>query len=262
MIIAPFYKKIKKSGSKHVNQRINVVNWIQILKMMKESFYKFNPKEYEFIVQTDSVTELLDLDCYRSPIDDDGLMASIVKSNTNFVKNHHGKMILVGADHLFVNRVDNFFEKDFDLAFFIGVKRKAVNNSVVLVNKNNSNSLLIDEFFQDRENIFFDELQPKVQEWGGDQSSISHLLEKEKIISQYIEHKKTFFNYNGLKIKLFDYGSNYVYAANRNGSVDNLKGDAIILDFKSVERKSIITDAYMNINKMHIRNIMNVLNRK
>lgn len=252
MIVAPFYKKLHNSDNQEVRDRIGVMDWQECVTMMKNSFYMFNPPDYKFIMQTDLHTEVQGIDVHRTDHGDLGLMASIVKSNTDFVLSHCDKIILTGADHLFTGNVSRFFEEDFDIAFFIGAARKRVNNTAVLVNANESNKKAIDDFFIQRENVFFNEVTEQVQEWGGDQSSITDLLEKNGIISEYLKSQKRDFLFNGLKIKLYHYGEHFVKPSSRDGSYKIVE-KMILLDFKTLERKRGFKSVYKNLMRAQVK---------
>lgn len=246
MIVAPFYKKLHKSSNHEVHERIGVMDWQQCMTMMKKSFYTFNPPEYKFIMQTDLHTEIQGIEAHRTDHKDLNLMSSIVRSNTDFVLSHCDKMVLVGADHLFTGDVSAFFKEDFDIAFFIGATRTRVNNTAVLVNANESNKGSIDEFFIQRENLFINEVTENVKEWGGDQSSITGLLEKKGIVSEYIRSRKRDFIFDGLRIKLYDYGVHYIRPSNRDGSF-KFSESMVMLDFKTIERKKVFQNVYWNL---------------
>lgn len=246
MIVAPFYKKLVSSNNLEIDERIKNVDWLANISMMRSSFYKTNPSDYKFIMQTDMHTEIDDIDAHRTDHKDLNLMASIVRSNTDFVLSHCDKMVLVGADHLFTGDVARFFEEDFDLGFFINVRRDSINNTVVLVNKNEKNKHLIDDFFVRRERVYYKELKRNIKEWGGDQESLAVLLQKNEIISEYVNTKKRDFTFNGLKIKLYEYNEHFLRVVS-NTNYNVFYENILILDFKSVKRKSFIKKTYENL---------------
>ena len=42
-------------------------------------------------------------------------MESIIVANIDFVKNTVGKSVMVGVDNIVLNKIDNFFDEEFDL---------------------------------------------------------------------------------------------------------------------------------------------------
>lgn len=247
MIVAPFYKKLETSDNHEIEKRIERINWVDNILMMKNSFYKFNHRSYKFVMQTDLHTAIQGVATHRTDHGDLNLMASIVRSNTDFVLSHCDKMVLVGADHLIVGDVADFFREEFDIGLFINVTRDSINNTVILVNKNEENGGLVDEFFIQREKTY-NELDLDTRQWGGDQKSITLLLEKNRIISEYMNTNRRDFLLNGLKIKLYEYNVHFLYAVNSENHKEFTK-NMLILDFKSLLRKTYIKKTYENLLK-------------
>jgi hypothetical protein len=233
---APFYKDINPDASHHkkLKRRIGNVDYRKSLKLLYDSFKKFNPHN-EFVVQTDQSTDL-PYACHRSNLSKFNLMESLVVANLNFVKDHIGKSILVGADNIVLSSVDNFFEDDFDLGFYcIGQKNENeklnLSNGVVLINSNNSNHDRIVNFFNERHLIYqgYDE---QYKSWWGDMLSLNHLLSRKNIIHEFYESNKTkkIYNFDGLKIKIFEIDKEHVKWVNGEGLYNKGEKD-ILLDF-------------------------------
>lgn len=201
-----YHKKLRK--------RIYEVDYLKCLDLCYKSFVHTNPHN-KFIVQTDETTNL-NYECYRSNISDLNLMESIVASNLNFVRDHIGKSVLVGADHLVVNKIDAFFNEDFDLGFYCQQnynKEAATNlsNSVVLINSNKTNHKKIVDFFNRRYEIYKN-YPPEYKTWWGDQLSLFTLVNEKNIVEEFYNSNQTkrFYDFDGLKIKIFKYDHEYL----------------------------------------------------
>jgi hypothetical protein len=245
---APFYKNLKKSSenmSTELRERVNFFDYMDAIEKLKNTFYAYNSKDHKFVIQTDEFTETNGIDCFRSNLSDVPLMGAIVKANTNFVKNHMGKLILTGADHLICGSVEAFFKDEFDLCFFVHPKKRYVRNSVVLVNSNENNKDRIDKFFQTREEFYYKSTEEE-KKWGADMYSINRALESKGLITKYFENKNNhFFDYDGLKVKIMDYdGSAYVKPLDATGRLV-VKSLDIVIDVKGgAYRKRFFTKAY------------------
>lgn len=233
--LAPYYRNIEGIKlNKKLKQRQGF-DYKKCLDMMKLTFYKNNPNDYDFIVQTDELTQI-NHNVHRTVSSHLNLMESIMIGNMKYVHDSLGKHVLVGADHLICKDIGYFFDDRFDLGFFALPEFDSnfelnINNTVVLINKTDNNCQSIDTFFTDRYNKFKD-LQASNKAWYGDQKSISLLLEDEKIITNYYESKKkkTLFRYKDLIVKIFPYGELYLK------NVQNLKNfviedSDILIDF-------------------------------
>lgn len=236
--LVPFYKilnetKISKKLKKRINNN-NQFNYLDALDKLRSTFLKTNP-EGRFVVQTDTVTKLDFPDVFRSDLINCNLIEAIVISNLNFIKQNQGKIILVGTDHLISGSLDSIFQEDYDIAtcvigdqFDDTHRTNIINFMFVNSNKNNHNNII--KFFEDRKNVF-NNFEERDRLWWGDQKSLSVMLETKNIISKYYESKgeNNIFDYNGLKIKLFQYNDNFVGGSDSKGNIANEK--SLIIDF-------------------------------
>ena len=234
---APFYKDIDPDTGidhKKLKRRIGKINYREKLNLLYESFIMFN-QHNKFIVQTDETT-ILPYTCNRSNLNNLNLMESIIVANLDFVKNNVGKSVMVGADNIVLNKIDNFFDEEFDLGIFCLEERDPnekynVTNGVILVNSNLENQNKIVDFFIQRHEIYktFDY---KYKTWWGDMLSLNVLLSQKEIVSKFYESKKTkkIHDFNGLKIKLFEVNKKYYKFVNSDGYYNKNKND-ILLDF-------------------------------
>lgn len=248
---APFYKDLSSSTevmSLELKERVDSFDYINAIERLRDTFYAFNSSDYKFVVQTDEFTDTRGIDSFRTDLSDVPLMGAIVKSNTNFVKNNIGKLILTGADHLICGNVEEFFKDDFDMCFFVHPKKRYVRNSVVLVNSTPSNIDKIYDFFCKRED-FYHLASEEEKKWGADMYSINRALEDKEIISKYFSDKNNhLFDYNGLKVKILDYdGSKYVKPLKTSGNL-TINSMDIVIDIKGGNyRKKFFMKAYGEI---------------
>lgn len=233
---APFYIDIDPVGHhpKKLKRRIGNVDYRESLKLLHDSFKIFNPNN-EFIVQTDQITDL-PYSCHRSDLYRFNLMESLIVANLNFVKDHIGKNILVGADNIVLNSVDDFFQDEFDLGFYCIGQRNSneklnLSNGVVLVNSNHANHDKIVNFFNSRYLIYQD-YEEQYKSWWGDMLSLNHLLERKNIIQRFYESNKSekIYDFDGLKIKIFEIDKEHVKWVNGDGIYNKGEHD-ILLDF-------------------------------
>lgn len=233
---APFYKDINPNMYHHkkLKRRIGNVDYRKSLQLLHDSFKLFNP-DNEFIVQTDHVTNL-PYTCHRSDLIKYNLMESLIVANLNFVKDNIGKSVLVGADHIVLNSIGNFFNEEFDLGFFCSGQKNEneklnLSNVVVLVNSCNNNHDKIVNFFNER-HLIYKGYEEQYKSWWGDMLSLNHLLSRKNIISEFYESKKTkkIYDFDGLKIKIFEIEKDYVKWVNGDGIYNSGEQD-ILLDF-------------------------------
>ena len=252
-----FYKDVNESKSKKLQRRQNleVFSYRKCLSYLKETFYKFNPK-HKFLIATDQHTELPDLgvDVIRDDLSQLLIMEAITRSNTNYVTQNTGKIVLAGADHLICGPIENFFEEDFDLGFWIfpdydPSHRISVSMTIVLINKNENNEKKINDFFIEREKICLS-LEKKERQWFADQKSLSMLLDQEDVIKQYHNNKEqTIFDFRGLKIKFFPYyGKQFLTDVADNGKVEILD-NSVLVDFPGHKSKEYLDEVYNIVNK-------------
>jgi hypothetical protein len=248
---APFYKDLSKSKeimSDGLKERVEHFDYMNAIRKLRDTFYHFNSQDHKFVVQTDEVTDTDSIDAFRTNLSEMPLMGSIVKSNTNFVHNHQGKFILVGADHLICGNVERFFDDDFDMCFFVHPKKAYVRNSVVIVNSTSDNKTGIDDFFSHREKKYHDASNEE-KLWGADMYSINRALEDRGIITKYFgDKKRNSFDYDGLKVKIMDYdGKKYIKALNKDGTLGSTQ-DIIVIDVKGGNyRKQFFSKAYQEL---------------
>lgn len=258
--LVPFYKDLSLSKDLKTGQikaRLEVFDYRKCLNYMYNTFYKFNPRNYQFIVQTDISTKFPNhYTLYRSEIDNSNLMKAIPQSNMNFVKNSpNGKYVLVGADHLICGRLDHFFTKDYDIG--ICVKKEwdnrrlsTVNNTVISVNITNKNKDNINWFFRERLNQY-NNLPEELRYWWGDQASILYLIEKYgNPIKKYYQNNKNnkIINVNGLKIHLFEYGNDHmIKPIHKKIDEFSKKDDDVIIDLKGNSTMEFVDSWYHGI---------------
>lgn len=238
---APFYKDIDPDTGidhKKLKRRIGKINYREKLNLLYESFIMFN-QHNKFIVQTDETT-ILPYACHRSNLKNLNLMESIIVANIDFVKNTVGKSVMVGVDNIVLNKIDNFFDEEFDLGIFCLGERHPdekynVSNGVILVNSNLENQDKIVNFFTQRHEIYKN-FDPQYKTWWGDMLSLNVLLSQKKIVSKFYKSKKTkkIHDFNGLKIKLFEVNKDYYKWVNGDGYYNKNDND-ILLDFPGDE---------------------------
>lgn len=242
--LVPFYKEVKKDAQQ-IEEMKQVFDYKNALYLLKESFEKFNSEQNKhFVLATDNDTEIdSNVKCFRSDLSNMNIMESLTVSNTNYVINNSGKMVLCGVDHLICNNIEMFYDDDFDIGLF--VRWDQINNTVVLVNKTKSNKKHINNFFKKRLECFYN-LDSDTKNWFGDQRSYSNLLQEENILTRYNENPNiTMYDGFGLKIKLFNYGK-YVKPIKTGGGI-KYNPTNILLDFKGPQRKKHFNDVYKKI---------------
>jgi len=254
-----FYQKIVNHKSVKLKNRLTLQSFTyeKCLTYLHETFKKFNPN-HKYIIATDTHTDLPNITdiVVRDNLDNLLIMEAITRSNTNFILKNTGKIILAGADHLVCGPVDDFFQEEFDLGFWIfptydPFHRISVSMTVVLINKNETNNDKINEFFLEREKICFS-LEKKEKQWYADQKSLSLLLDRENIIKEYhdLKGEKTLFDFNGLKIKFFPYyEKKYLTDVESNGHVD-INPESILIDFPGHQSKEFIDSVYKKVVEM------------
>jgi len=234
--VVSFYKDISLDyeKAKKLKQRM-LFNYKDSQKKLFATFQKFSNKNCEFIVSTDNYTIL---DNYpkieRNNLDEKLLMESVAIANNNFIQKEIGKIIFLGVDHLFCGNPEKIFTNNFDIALLVvdvfdETHCTNINNTLVAVNANENNILKIRKFFKDRLDICLS-LPLKERRWYADQKSLSLLLEREGIITQYHKTKNTFYIYDNLKIKLIPWGDKYLKIVNSAGEYKK-DVDDVIIDF-------------------------------
>lgn len=251
--IVSFYKEVSldHEKAKKLKQRISF-DYKQCQKKLFETLNKFNKGDCEFIVSTDTKTKLDDYPrIERNNLDGKLLMESVAIANNNFIQKEQGKIVLLGADHLFCGDPKKLYEDEFDMALLIVDSFDSshctnINNTMIVINSNNDNIKSIRKFFQDRLEICM-KLPLADRRWYADQKSLSLLLERDNIISKYHKTKKTFYIFNGLRIKLIPWGSKYLKVVNSLGNY-NKDTDDVLIDFCGKEDvKKHLNVIYQNI---------------
>jgi len=234
--LVPFYKDIDPNGNHHkkLKRRIGKVDYRKNLQLLYDSFKIFNPSD-NFLVLTDNTTPL-PYECHRSDLSKFNIMESIVASNVDFAKKHLGKSVLIGADNIIVGSLNNFFDEDFDLGFYcIGERHQDekfnVSNGVMLLNSTSANHDKIVDFFEKRYTIYKN-YDANYKAWWGDMLSLNHLLSTKNIVEEFYNSQKTkkIYDFNGLKIKIFEINKDYVKWVDSNGNYKKSEND-VILDF-------------------------------
>jgi len=245
--LVPFFKELNVScESDNLKEMHSIFDYKNALQKFYNTFIKFNPGVLaEFEIATDLTTQLSFPNIFRSNLSNLNLMESLTKSNTDYVTNHTGKMILCGADHLICNNVRNFFLGEY---FDIGVWMNGdhINNTVVLVNKNEYNRHKVNKFFVQRYDIFCG-LDDKTKSWYGDQNSLTILLDRYRVINRYMKHKEknVYKSEDGLIFKFFTYG-NLVKGIRKGGLLKDNPTN-ILIDFKGPQRKLAFENIYEEV---------------
>jgi len=240
IILAPFYKDIEndKEGSE-VLEMSKVFDYKQNLFNMYNTFLKQNSK-HKFEICTDNKTSLKHKNIFRSNIDSKNLMESFCISNLDFVKSRNEKLILCGSDHLINGNLNSLFEDDFDIGLAVATKPLRINNTIVLVNDTNRKKVI--SFFEQRLSAYYN-LSAEEKLWFGDQLSYQKILESYNIFDPSGDNPPLgIYNIEGLKIKLFAYGSSYVAALKK--SLYPVPNNPVIIDFKGPKRKKRAPEIY------------------
>jgi len=241
--LVPFYKDVVKDAAP-IEEMSKIFDYKKAIDLLHKTYRKYNPTS-NFVLATDNDTniDIPGIQCHRTNLKNMNIMESLSVSNTDYVLKNSGKMVLCGVDHLIVSNISNFFwGSDFDIGLF--VRWDQINNTVVLVNKNNKNSKFIDSFFTKRLEHFY-KLDDNTKNWFGDQKSYSNLLQEENLIQRHLKTGQQNFNAFNLKIRLLTYGT-HVRAIKTGGTIkDNPKN--ILIDFKGPKRKEHFNTAFETI---------------
>lgn len=244
--LAPFYKHIDiAQEGKVLAENLDAIDYERCLEMLRETFRITNP-DGNFLLCTDMNTQLRfdKREMFRTDTGQLNLMASLVRSNTDYVEKHTGKTILCGADHLIVDRLDVLFQEEYDIGLMI--RADSVNNTAVMVNIEKSNHDRIVEFFRRREQLLTT-IKDKHRVWLGDQVSLRAALTDygfdrfgKDLIGRVIESK-------GIRIKFMEYNSGYIWGVKK--TAPNYAPDAVFVDFKGAERKRWLEPVYQKVMK-------------
>jgi hypothetical protein len=251
--IVSFYKDIilEQEKAKKLKQRASF-DYEECQKKLFETLQKFNKETCEFIASTDMHTKLYNYPrIERNNLDGKLLMEAVAIANNNFIQKEQGKIILLGSDHLFCAEPSIIFEDKFDIALLIVDSFNSnhytnVNNTMIVVNSDETNIKGIRKFFKDRLDICL-QLPLEERRWYADQKSLSLLLEQESIISEYHQTKKLIHNFRGLKLKLIPWGQQYLKVVNNQGNYKK-DTDDVLVDFCGGENiKKHLNNIYQNI---------------
>lgn len=244
IILAPFYKDIVASHeSVEVQEMSKVFDYKHNLTRLYNTFMMEN-SQHKFEICSDNQTILNFENVFRSDISNLNLMESFCVSNLEFVKSREEQLILCGADHLINGTLDTLFEDNFDIGLAVARKPTRINNTIVLVNNVNRDRVV--SFFEERLNTFYGLTQDE-KVWYGDQLSYQRILEKAGMFDPNGDPPEGIFEVNGLRIKLFPYGGNYVKGFKK--SLLPEPRNPIIVDFKGPSRKKRIDEIYNAIMK-------------
>ena len=149
--LAAFYKKINldHEGSE-VRENTTFFDYAKCIGMLRSSLHRNSPG-WNFIACTDQTTDI-DVpatEIFRSDVDQTGLMESLIKSNTHYVRTHPGQSLLCGVDHLVAKSLTPMFQEKFDILLLVNGDK--INNTVVLINTNESTHNRVVDFFEARE---------------------------------------------------------------------------------------------------------------
>lgn len=234
--VVSFYKDIelKKEKTTKLKAR-NAFNYKECQQKLYQTLEKFSKGNCEFIASTDNFTDIGNYPrIERNDLDGKLLMESVAIANSNFIKKEKGKIILLGADHLFCGNPDILFEDEFDLAFLIDNNfdekfQTNINNTIVIINSTDNNFKKIKKFFEKRLQICMS-LPLAERRWYADQKSLSILLEEKNIVTEYHRTKNIYYDFDGLKIKLIPWGNKYLKVVNSQGEYKK-DIDDVIIDF-------------------------------
>lgn len=244
IILAPFYKDTDflNEGSE-VQKMSQIFDYKKNLTRLQETCYRLNPLARLEICTDLHTTLSSDFNVHRTDLKNYNLMESFCVSNLDFVKSKNHKMILCGADHLVNGSLSELFEENFDIAIPVVDNPIRVNNTLILVNPEKNKKKIV-EFFERRYETY-KKLSQDQKLWSGDQLSYQKILEEEKILDINANFLPLGdFVVNGLKIKLFRYGSHFVGPIKKGMPP---KGSPVIIDFKGPKRKKRIVEIYQNL---------------
>lgn len=246
--LCPFYRRINfGQEGKEVSMNAHLVNYRECLNLLLDTFLRSNPTN-DYLVCTDQNTELAlpSHNIFRHDLTNMNLMQSLVVSNTSLVKQHQGRMVLCGVDHLIINPLDIMFEDEFDIGVMYFEDR--VNNTVVLVKSDEHNAKAVSNFFRIRERMFLS-LPPAQKMWDGDQISIRMALDwygfdrdPNRIIDTIQTAKK-------LRVKFWRYNERYVSGVIKKKP--RYDKNAVMIDFKGPVRKQWFKEVYQSVNANH-----------
>ena len=252
--LAAFYKDLKETKlSSKLTKRIknNKIDYRSSLDMMQQTLLKTNPTA-TFTVKTCNETQLNYANVFRTNCTRINLIESFVKCDLNFVRQHYGKTIMVGSDHLVCGDLKKFFEEDYDFATciqnntFDSTHRTNVMNFMFINDRDAKTHKRLEKFFLRRYEIFktFEE-QDRL--WWGDQKSLSVALNSQGHIQNFYDSngKDNIFELNGLRIKLFRYPNSYITRPNREGTANI--DESIIVDFAGDQAKKYVNGIFNGI---------------
>lgn len=242
--LAAFYKKInlEQEGSE-VQENTTFFDYSKCLGMLRSSLHKNSPG-WDFIACSDQTTHI-DLpgeEIFRSELGQLGLMESLVKSNTHYVKTHPGQSLLCGVDHLIAKSLDPMFREQFDVLLLVNGDK--INNTVVLINTTELSHPRVVDFFDTRQ-AMYDDLSDRHKQWLGDQLSFEYALKQwgfNDPLASYVGHT---VNSQGLTIKFIGYNEIWVHGVKKKSPSYTPK--ALFLDFKGSQRKQWFNDVYQSV---------------
>lgn len=233
IILAAFYKDFSAdTESSAVNEAVQDFDYKKALVCLANTFKKHNRND-KFLAVTDQNTSLPFgvQEIFRADLANYGLIESLVRSNTQVIKSTIGKVILCGADHLINRDLNNFFVEDFDIGILFN--GTAVNNTVVLANITKSNRHKIIEFFQERENEYYN-LPQREKDWFGDQTSLAMVLKKYGFLTND-SVVPGMYQSSTLKFKFMKYGEGEVWGCKKSSASYNKQ--ALFIDFKGNRKR-------------------------
>lgn len=232
-----FYQDVKDKIS-----QIEGFDYRSAVLQLHKTYKQFNSDSFTLVTEYDTATFEEKFDQYLViDLPNNSLMENVCVANAHAVWKNPGRYVMCGCDHLINGNLDQMFDGTFDLGIML-VKEK-VNNTVVLVDSDLHNHRFIDEFFHARVKVF-EQLSSKMKRWGGDQYAIQRLLEEEGVLPE-IKNKDRIYEWNGLRIKLFDYNTNGITGVSKSGPAFDT--NAVFVDFKGPKRKRFFDQVYTYI---------------
>lgn len=242
--LAPFYRDVDLGQeSRELVKNSGIVDYRACLHMLVDTLHRTNPGcDYRVCTDLNTPLDFAADKVFRSDLSGMSLMASLVTSNTEFVRHHQGNAVLCGSDHLLANSMRDVFNDDFDICLMLSGDE--INNTAVLVKTNNDNHHRVLEFFETREQ-FFHELDQRHKSWLGDQVSITRALRHYDFPSDWKELVGRTHRRRKLNIKFIEYNVDFVWGAKKSGS--GYYRNAVLVDFKGPRRKQWFIPVYRRI---------------
>jgi hypothetical protein len=242
--LAPFYRDVDLGQeSQKLIKNSGVVDYRACLHMLVDTLYRTNPGcDYRICTDQQTPLDFPSHKIFRSDLAQRPLLESLVVSNTEFVHQHQGRAVLCGSDHLLANSMSDIFNDDFDICLLFSGDE--INNTAVLINTNLDNHHRVREFFDIRQQAFYD-LPADRRLWLGDQISYRHALRHYDFPGHHSELIGHTHRRRKLNIKFIEYNVDFVWGAKKSGT--GYYRNAVLVDFKGPRRKQWFVPVYRKI---------------